>query len=283
MQLRYSALPMFVLGLQASAQMPFPDSAATWVNTRYNVSPFPPPAQYYLQDVNSYCASGADTVINAMMYTKLEFCEGGYKGAFRGDSGAVRYVPGGSTQEVLLFDFGMAVGDTATVYYEEIGQPSTALITVNQLLPHPDFPDRMVTYLDLGAQWIEGIGPAWGLFTEPWINVSNYALFLECMSHGDTLLYPVLEMNGVCALNVGTTEQQPVQTLAAYPNPARDRVHVNCGTAPVPLALFSLDGRAVPVAISWTGATAVLDLMPLRAGTYVLRSSKGAVRLVHAD
>lgn len=283
MTLRYTALPVLVLGLQASAQMPFPDSAATWVNTYYQVVPFPPPAQFYLEEVNSYCASGADTVINAITYTKLEHCGGGYKGAFRDDAGAVRYVPGGTTQEVLLYDFGMAVGDTATVYFEVNDQPNTTQVTVNQILPHNDFPDRMVTYLNEGAQWIEGIGPAWGLFTEPYVNVSNYLLYLECMSHGDTLLYPVLEMNGACALNVGATELQPAPAFTAYPNPARDRVQVNCGTAAGLLALFSLDGRTVPVQIGWSGATAVLDLSPLSAGTYVLRAGQGTVRLVHTE
>ena len=59
-------------------------------------------------------------MIDSQVYTKLLYCDGGYKGAFRDDGGVVWYVPADSLQEYLLYDLTLTAGDTAhNVYWEQ--------------------------------------------------------------------------------------------------------------------------------------------------------------------
>ena len=72
--MRRILLPFFLFFMATSnAQFAFPTDNAIWVNTLYTVQPFPPPAVYTLWNVANLCANGADTMINATAYTKLEF------------------------------------------------------------------------------------------------------------------------------------------------------------------------------------------------------------------
>src|SRR5436190_2222369 len=123
MRTRYAFLSVVALSISAFAQqpLPFPDSAAKWINTVWLVQPFPPPATHIFSSAQSYCADGVDTVINALTYTQLHYCGGAYKGAFRDDAGTVYYVPADSTSEFLLYDFTLQVGETAQNVYFETG------------------------------------------------------------------------------------------------------------------------------------------------------------------
>lgn len=76
-------------------------------------------------------------------------------------------------------------GQTAMdVYYEPAMGSGAQLqdVTVSNTMISTDLQGRKVLYLQEGATWIEGIGAGWGLFSEPWINLSNYSVKLECMA-----------------------------------------------------------------------------------------------------
>ena len=211
----------------ASAQpLPFPTSNAIWVNTLYMMASPPPLPTWNLVNYANLCANGADTVINTITYTKLEHCAGGYKGAFRDEDGRVFYVPGDSIQEYLLYDFTLSDGDTAfNVYFEPAmgGYGMVEDVVISNTMISAELEGRKVLYTLGGAVWIEGIGAEWGLFSEPWVNVSKYMLKLECMSHQDTIRYPSWNIGvGVCALMDGMGRDGMVTRYYLQPNPTVD-------------------------------------------------------------
>lgn len=257
------------------AQFPMPQSGAVWVNTLYAVDPSQPPAVFTLLGVDSYCVDGTDTVINAQPYVQLHYCSGAYKGAIREAANRVWYVPAGEIQEVLLYDFAASPGDTLVVYHETplSGTGQLTQVVVNSIGTDPQLEGRHVVQLNEGGQWIEGIGAAWGLFSEPWVNVSNYQLRLECMSYMDTLRYPAVGP-GECDLGMAVAETGPGAasgTMASpFPNPTSGRLEVTSRNVPAHLWLTALDGRPVQVPTTYGGNTAALDLTQLAPGVYLL-------------
>lgn len=271
----------------AEAQFPMPDSGAVWVNTLYSVQPSFPTAVFTLLQAESYCVDGADTTINALAYVKLHYCSGAYKGAFREAAGRVWYVPADETQEVLLYDFAPLPGDTLLVYHETAlsGQGQLTPVVVNSVGPDPQLEGRQVVQLSEGGRWIEGIGAAWGLFSEPWVNVSNYQLYLECMSYLDSTRYPT-PGPGECDRSMAVDENRaPVKAgsvASLFPNPTTGRLQVSSNSPLEHLRLTTVDGRGVQVAATLGGNTAVLDLAPLAPGVYLLytRAAGRALRVV---
>jgi hypothetical protein len=264
--------------------MPLPTNDARWVCTLYSVEPMPPPATYTLQQANNYCASGQDTTINAISYTKLEYCTGGYKGAFRNEAGRVFYVPGDSLQEFLLYDFTLTDGQTATnVYFEPAWSdgPVVADVTISNTTISTELEGRKVLYLQAGGTWIEGIGAQWGLFTEPYINVSNYELRLECMSHADTLRYPlVVPGAGACELIMGVADPD-APSLVIHPNPTEGIVTVGGlpQQGPVSITVFGMDGRSVRTERFTASDRVQVDLSALPRGVYVLEANSPVQRI----
>ena len=269
-----------------SAQLlPFPDSAATWVNTVYSVIPFPPPAQYILQSVDNICVNGEDTLINSIDYAQVYHCGEAYKGAWRDDAGAVYYVPADSAQEFLLYDFTLNAGDSAHVYYEDgSGQGVFADVVVANTGTSNEYGGvRKVLYLTTGAMWIEGIGPSWGLFTEPYVNVSNYELRLECMSQLDSIHFPVWNVGpGTCAplvMNVHDAKSDPGSI--AYPNPTNGLVRVFVTSASLPTRADVLDAQGrVVMAIPRIASDGTIDLGALPDGVYAVSLVRSGVRCV---
>lgn len=184
----------------------WPDSNATWVNAYYHVSsPYPS-----LQSVDYYCMGIADTVINAVQYSQISNCLNGYRGALRDANGKVYYVPKDSVQEYLLYDFTAESGDTVKdVYIEALsfgwfpGQGSlmdVSIGVVDSVLYGGIWRKRMRLG---GAYWIEGIGNTQGLLWDPFVNISNLLIKLECLSVNDSSIYPTSGYGPCDLLTVG--------------------------------------------------------------------------------
>ncbi|MBP8823122.1 MAG: hypothetical protein KBH07_05730 [Flavobacteriales bacterium] len=273
-QVPFSLALMFLAG-GAVAQFPMPDSGAVWLNTFYGVEPFPPPAVFTLLQAESYCVDGTDTLINAQTYVQLHYCSGDYKGAFREAEGRVWYLPAGGTQEVLLYHFAPLPGDTLLVYHETplSGAGQLTQVVVSSVGMAPQWEGRQVVQLNEGGQWIEGIGAAWGLFSEPWMNVSNYLLRLECMSHLDSLRFPTPGPGG-CDQAMAVAEPLPLapggSAANLHPNPTTGPVHLSSNVPLAYLLLTALDGRRLQVPAIRSGNTATLDLTVLAPGVYLL-------------
>lgn len=101
----------FVLFLLYSANgmtqnYPMPDSGGVWINqwANYYVGTWNFPVWTFDHFVN-YCTPGEDTIINSNTYFKIDTCGGNYKGAMRDSAGVVYFVPGGESNENLLYNF----------------------------------------------------------------------------------------------------------------------------------------------------------------------------------
>ena len=222
-----SLIFFYVQNSTAQNYVPFPDSAAVWVNATLVVN-----QGFY----GSYtCANGEDTLINGTSYTKMEDCiTGDYRGAFRDSIGRVHYVPVDSTSEYLMYDFYPSPGDTLLYYQMEFGPEleeyivqsgDTGTIQVNG-------EDRKAVTVGIGT-WIEGIGSTKGLMMSQFDNVSNYGIWLYCMSANDTIQYGYSVSNGwgspgqiinlPCDFYLDN-EELSLNQFDVYPNPASDKV-----------------------------------------------------------
>lgn len=237
--------------LTALAQVPFPLSNATWVNTfyTYTFNPPNPIPNAELTHVSNYCVNGEDTLIQSITYTKVWYCGGLYKGALRDDNGTVYFVPANSTDEYLLYDFNAQQGQTLTNVYvgnhfdetfmlQEFTVSQTATVDIGGLI-------RRVVYAS-DFRWIEGIGCETGLFMEPWGNVSMYAVYLECFSVSGQTIFPT-EANGDCDLTVGLTPHKTRSGASVFPNPTTGQIGVSApaNTSIALLQLTDLVGRVL--------------------------------------
>lgn len=225
-------LLFFTITFTAKSQnyFPFPDSNAIWVNTVFYCasSAWNNIWECELVSVVNYCVNGEDTVINSITYTKLDTCEGGYKGAIRDNSGKVLFVPAESLNEYLLYDFTAMAGDTLdSVYFKTGTFDEFQELIVSQVDSVQIFGEyRKRVGIEQGPGWIEGIGNEYGLFRESWINISGIVPLLYCMSDNDTKLYPI-EGPGNCTLDVGLHENESTIAIDIYPNPVNDVLNIS--------------------------------------------------------
>jgi len=224
------------------AQVPFPDSAAIWVNANYNYI-WSGSGQIYfpvLDNVKNYCVNGSDTLINSIFYTKLFKCGNGlYRGGLRdNNNGKVYFVPKDSTKEFILYDFTLKVGDSVDFFIETpqgndwiqynypVSHAST--ITVNGITR------RTIGFGSNNHGWIEGIGCDQGLLADPWPNVSMYQRELHCMSLNDSILFQygqgILSPSifGPCDLTLAINESNKDGIpFLAFPNPTTGKFILN--------------------------------------------------------
>lgn len=214
------------LKAQTNVYSPFPDSNGIWINGYY-VLVTDPFYHYVLVSTENYCTTGQDTLINNINYTKVNFCEGGYKAAIRNDNGRVYFVPHDSVNELLLYDFTLQQGDTIDDFYYITSGGSLGVLNnytvgyTDSVLLNGFYHKRM----DIGgAYWIEGIGCSQGLFIEPFPNVSGTASELLCMSYNDTTLFPQVSYSS-CLATIGITESYE-EVYKIFPNPASNQISI---------------------------------------------------------
>jgi len=250
-KLLLSLLLLWQFNCELKAQVPFPDSAAIWINGAYSYTVNPVgqnPFLYFLSGtIDKYCMPGNDTTINSLTYSIVNYCSGTYKGAIRDNqNGKVFFIPKNDSVEVLLYDFSVNVNDSLVVYTEGLGNPDTVKLKVTAIgSTIVNGTTRKTLMIENGAEWIEGIGCSVGLFIDPRVNmnVSNFICVLHCMSHNDTSMYYAPTINyttnywpsggfsGAGELNPGTAAPcdlalsmnellQNENSISAFPNPS---------------------------------------------------------------
>ena len=278
---KFLTLSLLSITQLASAQSyPFPDSGAVWVQTFSMMTTPPPIPEFEVQGIANIGVNGDDTLINGIAYTKLvDIVEGTYYGAVRDANGVVLHVPVDSIQEFVLYDFTATEGDVIedVIFYQgfpiDWGAPTVMDVEVGTVTTLPDFGDRKVINVAGGGLWIEGIGNQWGLFTEPWPNVSNYMLRLECMSHLDTIRYSEMDEQligtvGTCApIIMGLDEQDRMDGSQIHPNPTSGMVFINGLIGPIDVEVMDLSGKHLLEQQVRDGSMDVSTLLP---GVYLI-------------
>ncbi len=211
--------------IDAQSYLSIPDSAARWINYGYSFSFSGGNFSINNTFGSKYYTDGSDTIINGQNYFGVKE-SAYYIGSLRNSSGKVYYVPRDSTNEYLLYDFTVQVGDTLHNVFTSYGIVQDLLVTdvttdsIGGVL-------RRVIHFN-GVSWIEGIGCSQGLFAEPFLNVSNVYFTLMCFSVGDTSHYPSAD-TAPCdfSINLGLKQSSKNNEFQIFPNPANDFLFVS--------------------------------------------------------
>jgi len=218
---------------------PLPDSNAKWC-IEYNNHVIPPPIWGYTDYWETSYAG--DTIILGKEYKKIEkttyniYCLNNhsiplYIGALRDDSinKKVFYIPQGQTEEVLLYDFNLEIGDTLFSYLQSqtlIVDNIDSVFIMNEFHKRIIFNDGICPVTSI----IEGIGCETGLVEE--LVAFEGGSYL-CALYVDTLLiYPEY---GPCNLSATDTcltanlnnYDDFLSQITIFPNPTNSDCYLN--------------------------------------------------------
>ncbi len=223
---------------EASAQTnvyhPFPDSNAVWCDS--------------ICGAESYSLAG-DTIISTYSYHKLilnghyfqihvnGMCDtnyGGfqnnyYVGAIRQDTAQrkIYFLAASSTQDTLLCDFSLTVGDTVRTYNTEPFYPNSVVTSIDSILIGTQYRKRWRVYMqgicgNWNAQIIEGIGSTYGLLDQRYPHgfCTTYGK-LYCFSQNNQTFYPYYFTSSGCTQITGISDILNLNNqITIFPNPS---------------------------------------------------------------
>lgn len=180
---------------QTSVYRPFPTNYGNWVYQYYDDLGIP------TSSFTEYTLNG-DTTIASVSYKKISMYSN-YAGALRENNKIIYFVPDTSSNEYVLYDFNLNIGDTVInpfggVYCEN----DTIIIQQVDSILASDGYHRQI-HLGFYAVWIEGIGSIFYLLEPIKFPCLSGNDLLQCMASDSTFLYP--SASSSCVLSV--TEQ----------------------------------------------------------------------------
>lgn len=280
---------------QAQQYYPFPTSNAFWRVDWAGMPCFPPPFDntgHY-----QYVITG-DTVINALTYHKI--IRSGYpgcnaepfmgtspNGAFRNDTlnKKVFFISADSTNEALLYDFNLTIGDTVHGYLENIAQammgPTYCAVidSVDSVLINSSYRKRwkFKPYLfNTPNNWdgyiIEGIGNTLGLL-EGFLNRFESNGHLICYSENGVPLYgsSPCETVSVNAINKNK------YGISLFPNPISEKQDIELAFEPkynfdkTDVKIFNLHGQLINFNYTIFENKILIDASRFNSGIYLIQ------------
>ena len=267
---------------------PFPDSNAVWGMTSWCMDGQCGDAAHVQ---NSYAG---DTLIDGFQYKRIQeifvmtssngCCyppENLGSGFLREDTIAkkVYWRSEAMAGDTLLYDFDVQVGDTLTGYMGScdmtwtVGSIDSILIDLNYR--------KRINYevsFDPGIQFsiIEGIGSTYGLTTCPFVPF-EMGIFLSCYTVDGDLLYPPSGAD-MAACGDLTSAVNPHMALGpspltCMPNPATDRLVLQCDVSRLPLDVSVVDlTGVVHLRYVLNMANSAIDISSLSSGVYFLHA-----------
>lgn len=267
MKLFLFVLSIFPVALIAQ-QPSFPDSNVVFVNSFYQELPFGQIGwPYQLMEVTNFCIDGSDTLIGNSSFKKVIRCpEQVYHGAYRSENRKVYFVPKDSTNQYLLYDFSVEVGDTIPQVYFEYFYGGSMFLTDYQI----DYVDTVVIngnqHKRINYNWIEGVGNIQGFLLEPYFNISQYRVELTCMSIDNAVYFPMQDVTP-CPLDLAVSDAT-LPKIAISPNPTSDRLIIEGINEFTEINVINAQGRTVDFERLSTHELAVSDLV---AGVYFVQ------------
>jgi len=303
MKLKIFLLPWVVLlllqthnKLQAQDYVPFPTDNVIWSEVYSNKQPFQ-------IDTYQYGISG-DTLINSQLYRKIfrlydtiyPVVPGSYCGAIREDSskrifsiGCDCVYPGSPfDEEVLLYDFSKAVGDTIFVGVEGIGPLGYMIIdSIGSVLIEDNYRKTFhFTSWNRGSKvnsnwiedyWIEGIGSTRGLFSPLQYVTTGYGKWeLICFNQENEVKYLNPEYNSCFPLLTATNSiNAENEAVKICPHPVTSLSVIEVVNSKVSdfqyLSIYNLLGQQVN-AMNITGKTKIfINRADYKPGLYIYR------------
>lgn len=240
--------------LYSQEYYPFPDSNAIWKIIYHSYPPGPMPS--YDLHFDNYV--DGDTIIDDSLYKKVyqigydpdcSLITYGpfYMGAYRNDETTkkVFFIPESHTDEELLYDFSLNIGDTVPQTYINWDYPELVVDSIDSI-QIGDYYRKRFYYLEetcAPIEIIEGIGAHTGLL-EP-MEIFEHQHYLRCFHLENELLY-IFNADS-CSLETDTclSVQISVQNESTFcvkvtPNPISENLRVEINTPFSPVTLYKL-------------------------------------------
>ncbi|MHC1776387.1 MAG: T9SS type A sorting domain-containing protein [Lentimicrobium sp.] len=227
-----AALSVLSAKSQTSVYHPFPDSNASW---NIHMSQGMCFMGGWSDEDYSIMIFG-DTIIDSQIYHKLTTpwvevvstggCTqqnfSGYQGAIRQDipGKKVFFVPPSASDEILLYDFNMEVGDTVRGYLQLFHAPTDVVAEIDSVLVGDTYRKRWSINPCYGIYLIEGVGSTFGLLA-PYpgcmTDMNDYSL--TCFNQDGLSVYP--DLFSECLLITSINDADITgHTVHIFPNPS---------------------------------------------------------------
>jgi hypothetical protein len=288
MLLRFLFALLFCQSFLFAQYIPFPTQNTVWVNHHYSFDGWWPPfiSDEYLTSIDNFCVNNEDTIINSTTYTKLNYCNGDYRGALRDNGGQVFFVSKDSLSEMLLYDFTVDIGDTLTNLFMSNGWFDTLYVSDISSITIGSQNHKTVYLSGVSGSpggfsdyWVEGVGCTAGLLVEPFSNenISGWYDELNCFSTNDSIFNPQMNFiytgSGSCHLNYLSLEGFSKNTIQLYPNPTTELLTIKIPDTKEELEIKIYNSMGEVVFVNNTvnmQAEIKMDLTALRAGFYFI-------------
>ena len=210
----------------------------------------------FITSIGDYAFYDCENLANIVVYSTVPPTLG--EGAFIGSEVASLYVPCGSgeayanAQNWSLFT---NIIETDLTYAVEVHANDESLGSV-QIPQHPDCQSHVATVLALPINE--------SLFL-------NWSINGQVVSTNNPYTFVVNEDVELVAIFSGVgLEEESIQLVSVSPNPAKDRIKVNCGDMRS-ISLFSLDGSIIKTINVMDANEMEINLSGLAKGLYMLR------------
>lgn len=214
-----------------------------------------------------------DTVINNQPFFKLLKSEGEfpihwqYEGALREKDQKVWFLPKFGTEEELIYDFSIKVGDTIAFLYEPMVVDSIVFRLINgEYRKHWFFSYPGVPFREF---WIEGIGSNRGVLQSGNAGFVGGWTWLLCMYENSSLIYMNPAHNSCSLFSTGIEETGfPVVRFSSNTSDGYIMVEYPEDFRITHLSVISLSGRTVR---SYATETKRLDISGMSSGIFFLK------------
>jgi Secretion system C-terminal sorting domain len=261
---------------QTSVYHQFPDSNSVW---NYRLYQWCLGFGTIVQIDYSFTITG-DTLIGGTVYHKLNtpdtvtfstgFCpfaatiQTGYKGGVREDTilKRVYFVEPGSTNEQLLYDFNIQVGDSVLWY----NCGNDVVLQQDSVLVGSSYRKRWLINQPYSIYVIEGIGSTYGLLNGSPGNITDGVdIDLTCFSQNGLAQYP----SGITVCDLITSVPAPAaKTFGVYPIPATNQLTISFqDVQPESIRLMNVVGAVVKI---FSKDATLLNLEQVPPGVYIL-------------
>ncbi|MBQ3617772.1 MAG: T9SS type A sorting domain-containing protein [Bacteroidales bacterium] len=231
--------------------VPFPTGRAYWCE-RYDSVGNRNGMLDYFHIRNTFFLNGEDTIISGIFHKKLFFSYNGdtanaifYGGLYEDSLRRVWYsgeipphgedvhVISSNNYSCMLYDFSLKVGDT--IDREIMTNTDAQVVSLIDTIDIGGVLRKRIHFENMDFTWIEGIGSSFGLLyyngETPTCDMCPNNVLL-CNIQNGTLVYHLNNLeNSECFSTNATISPESAPRIAAYPNPANERVTLEFGEA----------------------------------------------------
>ena len=265
----------------------FPMENGVWEEAFIGFAGFP---------IATYTVTCGDTLINDEVHAKLfelfldtlgNINNRVYLGASKTGSDQVHYIPAGSLDPILLYDFSLETGQSIELVNFFFGTTSMNTLTVasnNLLTDNAGISRRVIVFennFDINEVWIEGIGSNRGLLTRGLGPIADFEPFMNCFKYEDILLWSNQQTMPTCEFSFtelcGTTSTNNLQLekikLHIFPNPFQSETTIEIEgfkeLEEPELRIYNIQGQLIQKSLELNEEKFSFFRKDLNAGLYV--------------